>query len=220
MKSPAKTTKSTIKPLVSAPKPSPAAALKSATPAPASARVPVSPTAPSNAVATLAPSQKSDPKPAPAAAVINAKAKAAAPKSAPVVVKTAAPVAAKTSAPAVVKAATPVVTKPSAPVAAKPAAPAKAKANPEKPGTPETRFLLHEENAHQVFLCGEFNQWSPEATPMIRQPNGAWLAKLALPPGRYQYKFIVDGQWVPDREARESVFNEYGSLNSVIEVKA
>ncbi len=42
---------------------------------------------------------------------------------------------------------------------------------------------------------------------------------MTLPPGRYEYKFLVDGQWVPDVKAKNSVFNRYGTLNSVIEVQ-
>jgi len=131
-----------------------------------------------------------------------------APKAAPVAVKAAAPAAAKPVAPVAIKTA-----------ASKPPAPLNTKSASKKPGTVETQFLLREESAQQVFLCGEFNQWTPGATPMTRQQGGAWLAKLALPPGRYQYKFVVDGQWMPDHEASESVFNEHGSLNSVIEIK-
>jgi hypothetical protein len=79
-------------------------------------------------------------------------------------------------------------------------------------------FVFCEPHAAQVFLSGEFNGWSPNATPMERKPDGHWEASLALQPGRYQYKYIADGQWLPDPEAREYVPNEYGSVNSVIVV--
>lgn len=69
-------------------------------------------------------------------------------------------------------------------------------------------------------MCGGFNGWSPEATPMNRQAGGLWETSLALPPGRYEYKFVVDGAWLPDPNAREQVYNEFGTLNSVVEVRA
>ena len=53
---------------------------------------------------------------------------------------------------------------------------------------------------------------------MIQQSAGRWETKLALPPGRYEYKFVVDGEWIADPEARFFVQNEHGSRNSVIEV--
>ena len=36
--------------------------------------------------------------------------------------------------------------------------------------------------------------------------------------GRYEYLFVVDGQWLPDPNARESVQNPYGGTNSVLTV--
>ena len=54
---------------------------------------------------------------------------------------------------------------------------------------------------------------------MSRQEDGLWETSLALPPGRYEYKFVVDGQWRPDPNAHENVFNAHGTLNSVVEVR-
>ena len=33
------------------------------------------------------------------------------------------------------------------------------------------------------------------------------------------YKFVVDGNWTHDPNARENVANEHGSLNSVTEIR-
>ena len=82
-----------------------------------------------------------------------------------------------------------------------------------------TTFLFQAPYATHVSLCGEFNAWSPDATAMTRQPDGCWKTTLALAPGRYQYKFLADGQWMHDPLARENVLNKHGSLNSVIEVR-
>jgi hypothetical protein len=81
-------------------------------------------------------------------------------------------------------------------------------------------FVLCDPQAKQVSLCGEFNGWSSETMPMERQDGGRWERTLALPPGRYQYKFVVDGQWIPDPKARENMLNPHGSLNSVMVVQA
>ena len=81
-------------------------------------------------------------------------------------------------------------------------------------------FALPQPGARQVLLSGEFNGWSREATPMKRQENGRWETSVDLAPGRYQYKFVVDGQWISDPQARDNVWNEHGTLNSVIEVCA
>jgi 1,4-alpha-glucan branching enzyme len=81
-------------------------------------------------------------------------------------------------------------------------------------------FAFEAPGAKQVCVCGEFNQWSPDATPMELREGGRWEACLALRPGRYQYKFVVDGEWIHDPKAQESVLNEHGSYNSVAEVRA
>jgi hypothetical protein len=81
-------------------------------------------------------------------------------------------------------------------------------------------FTLIRPDARRVSLCGEFNGWSPEAGPMTRDDDGNWEAIVALRPGRYEYKFLVDGEWLPDPVVQETVPNNYGSRNSVIKVGA
>ena len=88
------------------------------------------------------------------------------------------------------------------------------------PKTRSIRFALHKPDAKQVSLCGEFNGWSPSATPMKRHDDGHWETTVALVSGRFQYKFIVDGEWITDPAAQKNVPNEHGSLNSVVEVRA
>ena len=72
----------------------------------------------------------------------------------------------------------------------------------------------------RVSLCGDFNGWACNATPMERNEDGHWETTVDLAPGRYQYKFVVDGEWIPDPLAHENVWNLHGTLNSVIEVRA
>lgn len=50
----------------------------------------------------------------------------------------------------------------------------------------------------QVFIAGEFNGWSPTATPMNHEGNGVYRAPLRLQPGLYGYKLVVDGNWQLD----------------------
>ena len=83
----------------------------------------------------------------------------------------------------------------------------------------EITFWLEDDRAREVHLSGEFNEWSPNGLPMIRQGNnGQWQKRITLKPGRYEYKFVADGRWVHDPLAAENVANGHGSLNSVVRI--
>jgi len=84
----------------------------------------------------------------------------------------------------------------------------------------EVTFALEHTDAKEVYLCGDFNQWSPKDLRMIhRDGNGRWEKRVTLVPGRYEYKFIIDGNWIHDAKAPENVPNAHGSLNSVLHVQ-
>jgi hypothetical protein len=105
---------------------------------------------------------------------------------------------------------------------ATPPPPAKAPETAAKPTVPQTvkvTFVLLEPEAKQVFLCGEFNGWASDATPMKQNDAGRWETTLALPPGRHEYKFCVDGNWKHDPLAHVNVWNQNGTLNSVAQVR-
>lgn len=67
-------------------------------------------------------------------------------------------------------------------------------------------------------LVGTFNDWDLQRTPMHRDPVWGWKATLWLPKGRYQYRFVADGHWLADPNAKEAVNNPFGSTNSVLVV--
>ena len=82
--------------------------------------------------------------------------------------------------------------------------------------TPETRPVRFEYTAPKagaVAIAGSFNDWRPHA--MEQEVSGIWFAELQLGPGRYEYRFIIDGRWVEDPQALEQAINPYGSANSV-----
>jgi 1,4-alpha-glucan branching enzyme len=86
-----------------------------------------------------------------------------------------------------------------------------------------TVFVCQGAGAQEAFLAGSFNDWDPTCTPMERQGDGSWRAELELAPGRYEYKFIVDGAWCcepgrTDADCADCVPNPFGTMNRVIEV--
>jgi hypothetical protein len=117
----------------------------------------------------------------------------------------------KTPAPAPVPAPSPVAPARS-PAPAAPAAPAAA-----SPVLKRVRFHYPNPGATTVFLAGTFNQWHPSSKPLQATAAG-WVLELELPPGSYEYRFIVDGAWVTDPAASEMVSNPFGGDNSVVRV--
>ena len=76
-------------------------------------------------------------------------------------------------------------------------------------------FLLDAAEAKEVILMGDFNNWSPEKHSMKRDENGTWARNVIIPPGKYEYKFLVDGQWKKDPQNDQTCMNCFGTYNNV-----
>ena len=80
------------------------------------------------------------------------------------------------------------------------------------------RFSVKQPEAKAVFLAGEFNNWNTSATPMRRDPDGTWSVVVPLLPGKYNYKFYIDGKWLQDFANPDSGPDGHGGKNSVITI--
>jgi 1,4-alpha-glucan branching enzyme len=80
------------------------------------------------------------------------------------------------------------------------------------------RFEFTHPTAKTVCLAGTFNHWQPEAKTLHSTGAGIWWKETNLAPGTYEYCLVVDGKWMPDPLARESVANPFGGRNSVLHV--
>jgi hypothetical protein len=69
--------------------------------------------------------------------------------------------------------------------------------------------------ASEVLVTGSFNGWRKDGYRMQRKKNG-WIFPIHLPPGRYTYKFVIDGQWILDPDNPFYEKNEYDTDNSVL----
>jgi 1,4-alpha-glucan branching enzyme len=78
-------------------------------------------------------------------------------------------------------------------------------------------FLLDSPQATVVAVAGTFNDWDPRRTPLRKRADGKWTTTVRLAPGRYEYRFVVDGKWISDPNA-QSITNPFGGTNSVLEV--
>lgn len=98
-----------------------------------------------------------------------------------------------------------------------------AKNTPERGATPIT---CHAPHAREIFVAGTFNDWNPAALAMTKEGYADWHIELKLPPGRYEYKFVVDGTWCCEphllhdgQPAGERVPNPFGTMNRVLLVR-
>ena len=77
------------------------------------------------------------------------------------------------------------------------------------------KFEFSAPEAKAVSLVGNFNKWNSQANPMKKDKKGVWKATLSLGPGRYEYRFIADGNWENDPSCSCCVANEFGGKNCV-----
>lgn len=83
----------------------------------------------------------------------------------------------------------------------------------------EVTFEFDSPDAGDVFVAGEFNAWSQDADRLEKGDDGVFRTTLELEPGKYEYKFVVDGTWVEDPANPDVVEDPYGGKNSVITVE-
>jgi chromosome partitioning protein len=82
-------------------------------------------------------------------------------------------------------------------------------------------FSYRAPDVQSLKLVGDFNNWTPdESSDLNKDDEGVWKKVVALPPGRYHYKYIVDGEWKEDLHNPNYIINEFGGVDSVVDVQA
>lgn len=80
-------------------------------------------------------------------------------------------------------------------------------------------FIFYAPSANKIYLVGDFNNWTiDESNTMTPKENGRWEKSLELPPGRYRYRFLVDGKWTHDPNNDRSEPNPFGEIDSILEI--
>ncbi len=92
-----------------------------------------------------------------------------------------------------------------------PAAATKSVASSGEKGVP---FILHARNAEVVSVVGSFSEWEP--VPLSDDDgDGTWTTEIPLPPGRYEYAFIIDGRWWGQDPSADEYIRSFGEYSSV-----
>lgn len=69
-----------------------------------------------------------------------------------------------------------------------------------------------------VKVAGTWNNWKPQNL-IYNQQDDTWMLSLNLKPGTYQYKYIIDGDWIHDPSKRW-IEDDKGNVNNVIVVES
>lgn len=73
-------------------------------------------------------------------------------------------------------------------------------------------------SGQRVSVVGDFNEWDPTATPMQTR-GGVATATIALPPGRYRFRYLTqDGEWFNDEAADDYVSNDHGGQDAILDL--
>ncbi|MBT3287798.1 MAG: glycoside hydrolase [Victivallales bacterium] len=81
-------------------------------------------------------------------------------------------------------------------------------------------FVLRAAAGSKVFVGGTFNSWAYQKKQLKETAEGGVFKGVCMvAPGLYEYKFNVNGSWCVDPENPSFCQNEFGTLNSVLEVQ-
>ena len=80
----------------------------------------------------------------------------------------------------------------------------------------EVTFTIEAPGAERVLLAGDFNDWGALDGSEMDPIDGVWTKVLKLTPGRYRYRYVVDGQWQNDPSNAAVEPNPYGGHDSIL----
>jgi len=76
-------------------------------------------------------------------------------------------------------------------------------------------FTIEAPDAEHVHLAGDFNNWTLDGSEM-EPMGGVWKKVVKLPPGRYRYRYVVDGRWQSDPLNAVVEPSPYGGEDSIL----
>lgn len=80
-------------------------------------------------------------------------------------------------------------------------------------------FGIEAPQANSIYVVGDFNGWKvSDDHRLSRLPDGKWERTFELLPGKYRYKFVIDGQWVHDQQNPANEQNSFGTFDSVLQL--
>lgn len=83
----------------------------------------------------------------------------------------------------------------------------------------EITLSLNYPEAKEVYIAGDFNNWSKQQSFAMKNDNGNWVTRLNLKDGQYHYRFIVDGKWITDPQNPSKEKNPFGEFDSLLKIE-
>ncbi len=80
-------------------------------------------------------------------------------------------------------------------------------------------FSFYAPLSSRVSVAGSFNGWNAESYQLLRREDGFWIGEFVMQPGRYEYMFVIDGNWENAQGTQEKVDNGMGGFNNVLIVE-
>lgn len=76
----------------------------------------------------------------------------------------------------------------------------------------------HDAGQDTVSVVGDFNEWDPNKTKLVKRNNGTRSVTITVDPGkRYRFRYYcADGTWFNDEAADDYESSEHGSENCLL----
>lgn len=81
-------------------------------------------------------------------------------------------------------------------------------------------FSIEAKDAVSASVVGDFNNWSIEEGALNKLKNGTFKGVVELPKdASYEFKYVIDGEYVNEKESDSFKFNEFsGTENGILVV--
>jgi len=87
------------------------------------------------------------------------------------------------------------------------------------PSTKGVVFSIEAPEDATVQIAGDFNNWIPESLfQNDLHGKSVWHKAIALKPGAYAYKYLLNGNWISDPANKNTVDDHRGGENSLIRI--
>uniref|UniRef100_A0A7C9CH39 Dual specificity protein phosphatase 4 n=2 Tax=Opuntia streptacantha TaxID=393608 RepID=A0A7C9CH39_OPUST len=81
-------------------------------------------------------------------------------------------------------------------------------------------FKWVDQNCRLVEIAGLDVGWSQKIPLVFDEGQGSWILNRELPEGHYEYKYVVDGEWVCNKNEAVTSPNQDGHINNYVLVLA